>query len=344
VPANKFKKFKKILHEMKNSFRILSSEFVAIEIDKEVFNNVLFISKLLYSDDNEEKIIKRANESVQDFDDTSSVYSSVSTIIGIEAKKPTYPKYSTRKTKLEATILDDKPQIDLVNLNESIDDFVDDEDINRAEEESKNLHKIIEINVDTESEIATYDKYLSCLLNNDLESKVNKSSSIPKKEKNTVQQAPKKQKQASSEFDFNAESEYQWNCLLQYEEQHVSKSVTTITTNKIIDEGILNSARDTRSCLSDVLSEETFNESAHSIQISRLKMHDSIADDLDEISQNNNTHYVINIETEKTPSKRMTKSAPVVLKINNLSRHAKKERDEGIYSTLDDYVSKDVLV
>jgi hypothetical protein len=84
VPANKFKKFKKILHEMKNSIRILSSEFVAIEIDKELFNNVLFISKLLYSDDNEEKVIKRANESAQDFDDASSVYSSVSTIIGIE--------------------------------------------------------------------------------------------------------------------------------------------------------------------------------------------------------------------------------------------------------------------
>lgn len=228
-------------------------------------------------------------------------------------------------------------------MNESIDDLVDDEDINKAEEDSKNLHKIIEINVDTQSEIATYDKYLSCLLKNDLESKPSKSSAAKKTEKPVNEPAPKKQKPTSSEFDFNAESEYQWNCMLQYEEQHISKSVTKITTNKIINEGNLNSERTSRSCLSDVFSEEMFNESTHNIQISRLKLHDSIADDLDEISQNNG-NYVINIETEKAPSKRMTKSAPVVLKINNLSKYAKKDKDEGIYSTLDDYVSKDVLV
>ena len=122
------------------------------------------------------------------------------------------------------------------------------EEISKATQYANNLHKMIEVNVDTESEIAVYDRYLNTLIDNDL--KYNNKYKDKKEFNKFVK-----------DFENTLDNDYKWKCLLFYEEEErIRKMITTITTRTRTEDRLERS---------DLLR-------------NRLILHDSVADDLDE--------------------------------------------------------------
>lgn len=139
---------------------------------------------------------------------------------------------------------------------------------------------MIEINVDTESQMSTYDKYLSYLLNNDL-------NQNQLQEKQHQQQHQKQQQQGSlKSIDLTDDSEYKWECLMQYEEeQRIRKMVTTINTRTKEEDQIYEE-------INRKIIKKYYD---HNSKQQRLVMHDSIAEDFeinlnDELKNQANTN------------------------------------------------------
>ena len=187
------------------------------------------------------------------------------------------------------------------------------------------MHKMIEINVDTESEIATYDRYLSQLLENDLKSS-NQILDLASSEATlSTATASIKLENNSNHDDIQVESEIldlektfddesKWTCLLQYEEEErINKLITTTTTRTITE---------------DVLYFEKIKDDANS----RLCLNDSIGDDLDDVIDHNNpislsNHHPSTVNHVKDMPMRSEKTTK--LKLNS----------DGIYSNLINYTS-----
>ena len=122
---------------------------------------------------------------------------------------------------------------------------------------------MIEINVDTESEIATYDRYLSQLLENDL--KITEMSDVPSSPTtiSTSTGTLKDENNIENEiFDLEKtfDDESKWTCLLQYEEEERINKLITTTTTRTITEDILCYDRlkdnNSRFCLNDSTGDE----------------------------------------------------------------------------------------
>jgi hypothetical protein len=178
---------------------------------------------------------------------------------------------------------------------------------------------MIEINVDTESEIATYDRYLSQLLENDLKSS-NQILDFPSSETYSTATT------TTIKFDDNDENsvvigneildlektfddEFKWTCLLQYEEEERINKLITTTTTRTITEDILyyDKTNDVNSC---------------------LFLNDSIGDELDDITivNNNNNNNEL--------------SQPLqVIEIPIINGDVRKLNSDGIYSNLINYTS-----
>ena len=185
---------------------------------------------------------------------------------------------------------------------------------------------MIEINVDTESEIATYDRYLSHLLENDLKSSDEildfpSSETISTATTTTIKFDDNKEEndddnsQVGNEIldmEKTFEDESKWTCLLQYEEEERINKLTTTTTTT------------TRTIREDVLYYDKLKDTN-----SRLCLNDSIGDELDDITIDNNND---NNELSQ-PSKIHMKEIPII------NENSIKLNNDGIYSNLINYTS-----
>ena len=189
------------------------------------------------------------------------------------------------------------------------------------------MHKMIEINVDTESEIAIYDRYLSHLLDNDLNNHHHQqlemlnasmtptvntvASSVAPPPPPPAQQQQQQHQKSNEIFDLEKtiDDECKWTCLLQYEEEErVNKLITTVTTRTITE---------------DMLCYD--NKNTHN----RLCLNDSIGDELDDAIDSNNNHNNTNNATIATSNTSDAISIPII----------NETTSDGIYSNLVNYTS-----
>ncbi|CAF0924045.1 unnamed protein product [Brachionus calyciflorus] len=230
---NFLKDFSKILDQNDAENKTL------LEIQTEIFNRIILLTTIILSDSSKNDDGKSIEDFVSQFfkqidqnfvddsdcsdEDLTSQYSTLSSIIGIQPQKEKKTDILIEPVKEIKIQIEDNSG---TNGNKKFD---------QVRNHASRLHKMIEVNVDTQSENPyVYDKYLSELLENDLnytskyQYEFKNVSENYKSEKNSIN----KERRAQSESEF-FESDYQCRNFIKLEEKEYMDQIITTTTTTI---------------------------------------------------------------------------------------------------------------